>query len=413
LYGLRSAIVLSAADRDGLTLLNIFKKFPLPTLKIDSVKGWQLMENVSDLVKTTSQAVNTIQSQADREIATAGSSDFTKVPDLRQPGIFGYFKESFELKDLKRDRVFPVDLYLPDTQETTPLPLVIISHGLGGDRLTFAYLASHLASYGFAVAVPEHPGSNGERLMSLLNGLAKEVSSPQELIDRPQDITYLLNYLQVNYSKKINVEGVGIIGQSFGAYTALAVSGAQLNFALLKENCQSSKSGLNLSLLIQCLGNKLSEGKENWRDERISATIAINPLTSSIFGREQLSKLQLPLMILTGSADTVTPAYIEQIQPFTWLTNPEKYLVLLEHATHFSTLAKSKDKESIPIPERAIGPDPEIAQTYLKALSVTFMQTYIAKQNDYRIYLNAAYAKNLSQKIMPLSLIRSLEKDKL
>lgn len=56
-------------------------------------------------------------------------------------------------------RSVPVDFYVPNQQAKpgAPIPVIVISHGLGSDRTTFAYLAIHLASYGFAVLVPEHP----------------------------------------------------------------------------------------------------------------------------------------------------------------------------------------------------------------------------------------------------------------
>jgi predicted dienelactone hydrolase len=67
---------------------------------------------------------------------------------------------------------------------------------LGSNRKTFEYLAQQLASYGFAVAVPEHPGSNSEQLRSLLAGRSDEVTQPREFIDRPLDVKYLLDELE-------------------------------------------------------------------------------------------------------------------------------------------------------------------------------------------------------------------------
>jgi predicted dienelactone hydrolase len=112
-------------------------------------------------------------------------------------------------------------------------PVIVISHGLGSDRTSFEYLAQHLASYGFAVAVPEHPGSSAEQLRSLLAGRAKTVAEPNEFINRPLDIKYLLNQLArldaSNSSFQLNLQQVGVIGQSFGGYTALALAVCSLN----------------------------------------------------------------------------------------------------------------------------------------------------------------------------------------
>jgi predicted dienelactone hydrolase len=116
-------------------------------------------------------------------------------------------------------------------------------------------------------------------------------------------------------------------------------------------------------------------------------------------------------MLVAGSDDTVAPTLPEQIQPFTWLTTPNKYLVLLRGGTHFSTLAESTG--GIPVPPPALGPSPEVAQEYMKALSVAFFKTHIANDLDYRSYLNASYAQFISQNTLPLSLIQSLTQNQL
>ncbi len=75
--------------------------------------------------------------------------------------------------------VYPwISIYRKQVQQNTkelaspPFPLIVISHGIASDRSSFVYLAEHLASYGFAVAVLEHPGSNAERIQLYFAGLA-------------------------------------------------------------------------------------------------------------------------------------------------------------------------------------------------------------------------------------------------
>lgn len=71
----------------------------------------------------------------------------------------------------------------------------------------------------------------------------------------------------------------------------------------------------------------------------MKAVIAVNPITSVVFGQEGMSKIQIPVLMIGGSDDYVAPAVSEQIYPFSWLTSPNKYLMLLEKGTHFSFLA--------------------------------------------------------------------------
>ncbi|BAY92729.1 hypothetical protein FDUTEX481_00697 [Tolypothrix sp. PCC 7601] len=76
-------------------------------------------------------------------------------------------------------------------------------------------------------------------------------------------------------------------------------------------------------------------------------------------------------MIVSGNNDTVAPALPEQIKPFTWLTIPNKYLVLINGDTHFSTIVESSNAV-VPVPTQVIGSSPELARSYVKALSIPF-----------------------------------------
>lgn len=407
-YAIRSALILAAAEPEGLTPLNVLKKFPTYGIRINSRRGFEIIEKLSNVVQQTEMAIAAVKQEASREIKAETLVNTAPLPNFSQPGEFAFEKITLTLEDRQRRRIFLTDLYIPQQQWSAikRLPLVIISHGLGSDRITFAYLASHLASHGFAVAVPEHPGSSATQLQALFNGFASEVTPAKELIDRPLDIKYLLDRLEADYGEQIDVRHTGIIGQSFGGYTALALGGAKFNFNLLTQACPNFDNSLNVSLLLQCLALELPNRRINLQDRRIVAAIAINPFTSGLFGREGLSQIQIPIMFVSGSADPVTPALSEQIEPFTWLETPDKYLALLSGGTHFSTLAKSNDV--VPLPPQAIGPDPAIARDYLQQLSLIFFSSYVANLPEYREYLSADYAAAISQDLMPLSLVRSL-----
>ncbi len=409
-YAIRSALILAAADPEGLTPLNVLKKFPTDTLRVDSREGFEIFKNLSQVVQRNSQAIAAVEQESSQERqAIATDVQQSRNINLLIPGKYPYRQEKLTMRDTERDRTFPVELYLPETQSDLPLPLVVISHGLGSDLTTFAYFAKHLASHGFAVAVPEHPGSSAKQIEALLSGLDSNVTPPEELIDRPLDIKFLLDRLTEQFGDEIDTNNVGMFGQSFGAYTTLALAGAELNWDVLEQDCPELNNSWNLSLLIQCLALQTSEADANinLKDERIKAAIAINPLTSSVFGQESLSEIDIPVMLISGSADPVTPALPEQIIPFTWLTTPNKYLVLLTGGTHFSTLNESAG--SIPVPPQAIGPDPKIAQDYVKQLGLTFFGAYITDGPLYANYLNAEYGAVISNEDLPLNLIESLD----
>jgi predicted dienelactone hydrolase len=414
-YALRSALILAAADQDeGLTPLNVLRKFPVKGLRVNSALVFELVSLVSRKMEATDEAIAAVQAIAEQEAIAQPTAPLPL--ELRNPGPFNFEIQEWQLTDPNRQREFLLTLYLPEQNLRGNAPVLVISHGLGSNRQTFAYLAEHLVSYGFAVAVPEHPGSNGEQLAALASGLAREITPPQELLDRPQDITLVLDWLTQQYGDRLNLEDVGVLGQSFGAYTVLALAGAGINQAALAAACPDSLYALNLSLVLQCAALKLPQfappaAPPSLRDERVKAAIAINPLSSEIFGPEELANIQIPTMIVSGSADTVTPALDEQILPFMALQTIERYLVLLENGTHFSALGATD--EDVELPPAVLGPDPAIAQDYMRSLSTAFFGLYIAGTPNYRPYLNAAYIQALSNTAMPISIITALDRTQL
>lgn len=419
-YALRAALILAADSEDGLTLLNVLQEFPTRGIRINLDRSLDLADEFREAINQTYAAVRVIQTQAVQEAEIEPAVNAMALPDPQLTGPFNWVKSTFRLTDVDRNRVFPVDLYLPQVtanapDDTFPAPLVVISHGLGNDRNSYAYLAKHLVSHGFAVAVPEHPGSSADQLQALLQGQASEVTEPQELLNRPLDITYLLNALEQqaqldpSLQGQINFNNVGIVGQSFGGYTALALAGADINGRALRKGCQDLSSSLNLSLLLQCQGRFLPSPPPSLRDPRIRAAIAINPVGSVVFGPEGFRQIETPLMIVTGNADTVAPALPEQIRPFTWLTNAQRYLLLIQGSTHFSTIgANAPESEVVPLPPAIIGPTPELAQRYVNAMSTVFFEVHLAGNARYQPLLTSSYTSLISQEPLPLRLIESL-----
>jgi len=412
-FAIRAALIL-AADSQNFTLLNILRKFPSKQIEINLARSLEIVNEIEALVNQSNQAFTLINQQSTLE--ALGSPTSYQPRNLQQQGPLTSIKRTIELNDLSRSRTFPADIYLP--QSSKRLPIIVISHGLGSDRTSFAYLAQHLASYGFVVAVPEHPGSSSSQLEALLNGRAAEVTSPREFIDRPLDIKFLLDELarlsqsDPQFQGRLNLQQVGVVGQSYGGYTALALAGAPIDFRQLQTRCLNADNSLNISLLLQCLALRLPDRQYDLSDSRVKAAIAVNPVDSSIMGPESIGKIKIPVMLVAGSADTVAPALPEQIQPFTWLTTLNKYLVLINGGTHFSTIEESPNAV-VPVPDQVIGPRPALARRYLKELSLAFFNIYLANQSDYRPYLSATYIRSISQEPLPLSLVRSLTEEQL
>ena len=422
-YAIRASLILAAADREGLTVVNLLRKFPSNTVRVNFTGGLKIVDDLSQLLKKRDEVVASVQKEA---IAQAANSkiDFSQQPDLRSPGKFRWQKKSLELNDFSRNRRLPVDIYLPEagsqsTKElpSPPFPLIVISHGLASDRFTFVYLAEHLASYGFAVAVLEHPGSNAERFQQYFAGLAAPPDAT-EFINRPLDIKYLLDELQrlekldPTLQGKLNFQQVGAIGHSFGGYTVLTLAGAKINFEQLRQDCDPNNSSFNLSLVLQCQATELPPINYELKDDRIKVIMAINPINSSILGEGGISQIKIPVILVAASQDIFAPPVFEQIRPFTWLSDSNKYLALIENATHFSAIAEPTSENGVlPVPPALLGPDRAPVYSYLNALSVAFLETHLLNRPEYRSYLQPSYATFISKEPLNLSILQSLSAD--
>ena len=417
---IRAALILAAADpQKGLTPLNVIAKFPTRGIRIDLQSTLRVAGELQRIVTETQNYVTAVADEADREITALPN---TRVAlDLSIRGRIPFNRTSVTLIDDLRlnqtgvitPRTFPVDIYQPRTLSQAKVPVVVISHGVGSDRSTFRYLATHLASHGFAVFVPEHPGSSAKQITSLLRGIAQEVAEPSEFVDRPLDIRYLLNtFSKDNRYQNLDFKRVGVVGQSFGGYTALTLAGASLNFDNLAKECTEERllNTFNVSLTLQCRATQLDPRNYELADPRIAATIAINPLSSAVHGQASIEQIKTPTMIVSGGSDTVAPAVAEQIVPFTWLTMRDRYLVMIDQGSHFSFLEEpSPGSDSIPVPPEIVGPSPAQARRYMSSIGLAFFRTHLADQLVFKSFLTASYAKSISDPKLPIVLITQFD----
>ena len=241
---IRAALILAAADPEGMSVLNILEAFPTAGIHIDGGELLDLQRELTSYFSYRDAALEAIREQMEREIADGDAVDWDAVPDLTQRGNIRFEQTTLELRNQfsgipeASPRIFEVDLYIPQNVTIRVLPFVVISHGLGSSREEFAGMAEHLASYGFAVAVPEHPGSNIQYQQEFLANIAYEGINPIEFVYRPWDIKTLLDSLAADptYARRLDLDQVGVIGHSFGGYTALALAGAALNVARLQSD---------------------------------------------------------------------------------------------------------------------------------------------------------------------------------
>src|SRR5205814_1868084 len=111
-------------------------------------------------------------------------------------------------------------------------------------RDTYAYLGNFWASHGYVSVHPQHAGSDSEIFKgggNPLEAVRKAVLNPKNAVERPKDITFVLDELtKLNkddsiFKGKLNLDGVGLAGHSFGAHTTMVTAGQAMAGLKVKD----------------------------------------------------------------------------------------------------------------------------------------------------------------------------------
>jgi alpha-beta hydrolase superfamily lysophospholipase len=408
--------MLAKAERFSVLSLLYQLSQTLP-IKTDQVlltaKQVDLLLNTTDTI--LGQLASLSQAEAEESLATTpgmqegGANTLicqVLSNDPRLPGALGV--ERTVLRMHPHLRAF---LYTPMPWPSGKTPVIVISHGLAARPEDLADYAKHLVSYGYVVAIPQHPGSDAHQVRSMLAGNASEVFELEEFIERPRAISRLLDELarrnQSHYQGHLDLERVGVLGNSFGSYTALALAGATIDFEQLEAACASVLETPNMSMLVQCRALALPRAHPTLKDPRVKAILLLDPIGSQVFGPRGLAPIDCPVLIITGSDDKAAPMALEPIQLFPWLRTPERYLAVIRGKSHVHDLEKLLSALRLQLIQGSstLSINPPIINSYLAGLSVSFFEALRTGMPS--AHLSATYTRSISQPPYDLYLVNA------
>ncbi len=187
-------------------------------------------------------------------------------------------------------------------------PVCVISHGAGGSHLLYRALATHLARSGYLVVCPEAPRDNRND-----NSLSYTDAS---VTNRCLQISRALDTLLAHerFGPAADPRRIGIVGHSLGGCAALALAGGQ----------PWSRHGTPIPVQP---------------DPRLKSAVLMAPASAYFRGPAALEKVSIPLLVLAGEKDDITPAPDIQktLQPLAAAGTCE--FVVIRHAGHYSFLS--------------------------------------------------------------------------
>jgi predicted dienelactone hydrolase len=406
---IQQALTRAARQPGNMSFLGFLRAFPAETVTIDASSVITLASQMN-LPYWQSQTLSSI---LDRELTVKGKPIQSEL-DPTNPGRYWVWRQTLTLRDYKRDRAIPVDLYW---SRQTKGPLVVLSHGFGADRRFLGYLAQHLASYGLTVVALEHPASNVAWLTSdpiqQATGSMSSILPSTEFVDRPKDVSFVLDRLeQLNEFSgtlrgKFNTNEVTMIGHSLGGYTALALAGAQLNLKHLRAFCDDPNPVVfSPADLLQCNAADLPNAPKDLVDARIQRSVILNPVMGRLFDANSLAQVKIPILMVAGTDDAITPAVSQQFLPFTQLQT-QKYLLTAIGGTHLSVGDPSNLNhaltQSVFVRERPEHQTEPLRQL-LQGVSLAFAMQLTPEAKDYAPFLTSTYAQSFSTKELKLRL---------
>lgn len=157
-------------------------------------------------------------------------------------------------------------------------PLVVISHGFGGNRYDQAFLAEHLAARGYVCLAVSHQDRAVEHRW-------------RHLFDRPKFLVAALRHFQASdLARMADPDGTTLVAHSAGAYAVLIAAGAIPRFDLEPELSSAR------TLLEQF-------DPEPYRLDSVRAIVLMAPALSNLFDQTGLSSIHAPVLVLDAELD--------------------------------------------------------------------------------------------------------------
>ena len=319
--------------------------------------------------------------------------------------------------------LLPRRLQLPVAHRKAPLPLelwpsanpltgpwLLLMPGLGGDPEQLNWLAAALAEQGWPVVLLEHPGSDSAAIQDSFAG-KRPFPGAESLRDRLADVEAVLAAQRQGALGELGPgragsQGVVLMGHSLGGLVALMAAGMTPEPGLANR-CGRALNHLpviNISRLLQCQipqlpapagaggappgqpsglpatatananANAGQVAAEPLAHPPVIAVVVYNSFGSLLWPDAGLAPLKLPVLMVGGSLDLITPPIAEQLPVFMHSGHLRSRLVLVQGASHFSPVRLASDGKALfRLGDQLVGIEPLRVQSLLLNVTTEFL----------------------------------------
>lgn len=219
-------------------------------------------------------------------------------------------------------------------------PLVILSHGFGGNWNNQAWLAVELVRQGYVVAAPNHPGTTSRD---------QNMEVGRELWQRPRDLSQVIDWLTHDpvWSSLLSPDRIAVIGHSLGGWTAIEIAGGRMDAVRVETDC-AQQAALASCKVYQKLGagqdpaSRAALGQD-LRDAQVKAVVSLDLGLARGFDPASLASIDVPVLMIGAGTDTAgIPASLESHYLADQLPAAFTRYVEIADAAHFSFLPVCK-----------------------------------------------------------------------
>jgi pimeloyl-ACP methyl ester carboxylesterase len=198
----------------------------------------------------------------------------------------------------------------------------------------------------------------------------------ETLPDRVRDLQAVVAAVHAGRLPRLGASVV-LMGHSLGGLTSLLAAGQRPEPGLARR-CDRALEGLpltNLSRLLQCQLPDVPLPPPQPLAQPLAAVVSFNGFGSLLWPQRGLQQLKVPVLLIGGSLDLITPPLSEQLSLFLPQANPRSRLVLLEGGSHFSPVRiRTNQRAVFQLGEELVGVDPGRMQALILSLSSDFLQ---------------------------------------